>query len=96
MYAEAVKYASESKDLYEELKDTLGVVRTLNSLGITGRFRNENKESINYFNKAIKLSNQKGYLYQLGVGYNMKGIAYRRLNEYDSARINYRKSNTDF
>lgn len=88
-YSNALQYGMEAENLFTIIKDTSGIVKSLISLGITSRFRNNNRQSINYYKRAIKLSNKKDRASLLGRSYNMLGIAYRRLNLLDSALVNY-------
>ena len=88
-YSNALQYGMEAENLFTKLKDTSGIVKSLISLGITSRFRNNNRQSINYYKRAVKLSNKKDRASLLGKSYNMLGIAYRRLNVLDSAMVSY-------
>ena len=88
-YSNALQYGMEAENLFTAIKDTIGIVKSLISLGITNRFRNNNRKSINYYKRAVKLSNKNDRAFLLGRSYNMLGIAYRRLNLLDSAMVSY-------
>ncbi|MEQ6123639.1 hypothetical protein AAON49_05515 [Pseudotenacibaculum sp. MALMAid0570] len=91
-YSMAVQYGLNAKMSFEKIKDTLGIIRSLISLGITGRYRDENTQSIKYYHKAIELSKIVKDSSLLGQSYNMMGISYRRLKKRDSALISYHKA----
>lgn len=95
-YSEATQFGMHAENLFIKLKDTAGIVRSLISLGITNRFRNKNRQSINYYKRAVKLSEKKNFTILLGRTYNMMGIAYRRLNKLDSAMLKYTKAKKIF
>jgi tetratricopeptide (TPR) repeat protein len=91
-YSLATQYGLKSKSNFERISDTLGIARSLIDLGITGRYRDDNNQSIKYFQKAVILSKIKNDSSLISQSYNMMGIAYRRLSKPDSAMLSYQKA----
>lgn len=88
-YARALQNDLNSYQMYQNIKDTIGLVKSLISLGVTNRFRNKDQESINYYNEALLLQTDSLSLANL---YNLKGVAFHNLKQLDSAEYYYKKS----
>ena len=91
-YSPAAEFGLKAKTFFEKIPDTLGIVRSLIGLGITGRYRSDNEQSIKYFKKAAFLSGIKKDTFLISQSYNMMGIAYRRLSKPDSAMLSYQEA----
>ncbi len=91
-YSLSTEHGLIAKSYFEKSLDTSGIARSLINLGINGRYRNKNEQSIQYYKKAAILTRKKKDTFLISQSYNMMGIAYRRLSKPDSAMWSYQKA----
>jgi len=91
-YSIATEYDLKAKFFFEQVSDTLGITKSLISMAITGRYRDDNEQAIGYLRRAIFLSKSINENFHVADAHNVMGIAYRRLGKPDSAMANYEKA----
>ena len=89
-YGDAFTLYYESKNLYENLKDTSGFAGVIHNLALLYRFQGEDKKAITNYKKSLEFSIHKRDSFNMAATYNMMGVSYRRLGLIDSALINYK------
>lgn len=85
----ARKGFAESLKLSNEIQDYSGEAVTLNNLGYTELFSNQPHKAIDYAQDAFNIANQIGNEYQVARSYDVKGNAYLKLCDKESALINF-------
>ena len=90
-YAKGMQAATRAITLYDQAKDTLGMVRSGYKLGFFLLETGNASEAKKHFLKSIGLSKQQGNLLEEGIGYQNLGMAYEKEKNLDSAyRAYYR------
>ena len=84
-YINAIDNYSKSKELYIELKDTLGIAKVNNSIGLIEIKRGNYKKGLEYSLMAIKELEKRNLKQDLCLAYRNLGQAYYNINDYDKA-----------
>ncbi len=82
----------QSRNLYEELNDTINIARNLLKEGVVYNYLKEYRKAISSSEESIKLSNSINNLSLVGRNYICMGGSYRRLEKIDSSFIFYNKA----
>ncbi len=88
-YVKGMEAVTKSQRLYDELNDTLGVVRTSSKLGFFLMETGSIDEAITNFRKTIRLSKLIKDKSEENIGYQNLGMAFEKRNQYDSALTAY-------
>lgn len=99
LYDKAIENYLKSLDIRYAIKDSLGVGRLLNNIGLTFLQIENNEKAMNYFNQALKLSEDmnneelKGYSYFNIASIHVRNKAYSKaLETYKKSRAHYRRA----
>jgi len=92
LYSKALKYSSKALLISQELKDTNGIIVTLNDLGNIYDGIGEYDKSFIYYKKSIKLSSLKHDSINMAMIFNNFGVFYNQKGIYDSALFYYKKT----
>lgn len=79
----------QSRNLYEELNDTLNIAKNLLKEGVVYNYLKEYQKAINSSKESIRLANLSNNLSLVGRNYISMGGTYRRLEKIDSSFIFY-------
>ena len=80
LYQESLKNFQESYAIYEELKDSLGIVRAGQNIGRAYLFQNKWDSCYFYYNNALELARKKQYPSEVSILHEL-GILYRSMGE---------------
>jgi two-component sensor histidine kinase len=89
-YVKGMKAITKSQKMYDELNDTLGVVRTSSKLGFFLLETGSIDESIEYFRKSLRLAKLINNAGEENIGYQNLGVAFEKSKQYDSAKLAYK------
>lgn len=91
-YHESVIYHKLSLQYWDNTIDTLGKIKSLNSLGVSLRRLNYEKEAMNYYIKALKLSKAINHLKSIAVALNGIGNVFVNIKQYNDALPYFREA----
>ena len=91
-YINAVSGYTKSKAMYQSLKDTLGVAKVNNSIGLIEIKRGNYTKGLQYALAAIKVLENKNLKNELRLAYSNLANAYYNINAYDKATEFYLKA----
>ena len=80
LYQESLKNFQESYAIYEELKDSVGIVRAEQNIGRAYLFQNKWDSCYFYYNNALELARKKQYPSEVSILHEL-GILYRSMGE---------------
>ena len=80
LYQESLKNFQESYAIYEELKDSVGIVRAGQNIGRAYLFQNNWDSCYFYYNNALELARKKQYPSEVSILHEL-GILYRSMGE---------------
>lgn len=69
----AMEYHKEAFDIYQKLKDEIGLANTLNSIGLVYTDKTDFDKALEYHNNSLEIYKEKGY--KLGVSANLINIS---------------------
>ena len=84
-YRESVNYHKQSLIFWEKTTDTIGKIKSLNSLGVSLRRLNNEKEAMNYYVDALKLAKAVNHTKSIAVALNGIGNVFVNINQYNKA-----------
>ena len=84
-YLESVKYHKQSLQYWNKTTDTLGRIKCLNSMGVSLRRLNNEKEAMNYYVEALKLSKAINHDKSIAVALNGIGNVFVNIKQFNSA-----------
>jgi two-component system, sensor histidine kinase PdtaS len=88
----SMEAATTALSYYEDLNDTLGIIRTGSKIGDILSAMESYQEALKYLEKSISLSVALENKAEEQIGYTNMGLLYERKKEYDSALKYYRKA----
>src|SRR5690606_13371711 len=91
-YINAINDYTKAKSLFNELKDTLGVAKVNNSIGLFEIKRGNYTKGLQYSLSAIKELEKRQLKSDLLLAYNSLAKAYHNINNYDKAIDFYLKT----
>ena len=84
-YRESANYHKQALNYWDKTTDTIGKIKSLNSLGVSLRRLNNEKEAMNYYLEALKLSRVINHTKSIAVALNGIGNVFVNINQYDKA-----------
>jgi len=84
-YRESVNYHKQALLFWDKTNDTLGKIKSLNSLGVSLRRLNSEKEAMNYYLEALKLSRVINHTKSIAVALNGIGNVFINIKQYEKA-----------
>jgi two-component system sensor histidine kinase/response regulator len=91
-YINAINDYTKAKSLFNELKDTLGIAKVNNSIGLIEIKRGNYAKGLQYSLSAIKELEKRQLKSDLLLAYNSLAKAYHNINNYDKAIDFYLKT----
>jgi len=91
-YDEALKHFLESKQKYEELKDTFGIAKANNMIAITYGYHGLHEKSLQIHQDNLELQMKINDLEGISATYNNIGVELKDLNKLDEALTFYKKA----
>lgn len=91
-YINAVSGYTKSKEMYKALKDTLGVAKVNNSIGLIEIKRGNYTKGLQYSLAAIKILENKNLKNELRLAYSNLANAYYNINAFEKATEFYLKA----
>lgn len=91
-YINAINGYTKSKDLFNQLKDTLGIAKVNNSIGLIEIKRGNYTKGLQYSLSAIKELEKRHLKNDLRLAYINLGKAYYNINDYDNSIEYYLKA----
>lgn len=91
-YINAINDYTKAKSLFNELKDTLGIAKVNNSIGLIEIKRGNYAKGLQYSLSAIKELEKRQLKNDLLLAYNSLAKAYHNINNYDKAIDFYLKT----
>tara|TARA_R110000868_G_scaffold17827_7_gene77841 strand:+ start:5371 stop:7404 length:2034 start_codon:yes stop_codon:yes gene_type:complete len=91
-YINAVSGYTKSKEMYKALKDTLGIAKVNNSIGLIEIKRGNYTKGLQYSLAAIKILESKNLKNELRLAYSNLANAYYNINAFDKATEFYLKA----
>jgi len=90
-YIKSVENHKIALTYLERTKDTFQTIKCLNSLGVTYRKLNLEKDAFNYYFKALKLSEDFKNIKSISIALNGIGNVFLNIEEYDKALYYFKK-----
>lgn len=84
-YRESVNYHKQALVIWEKTTDTIGIIKNLNSLGVSLRRLNNEKEAMNYYLDALKLARTINHTKSIAVALNGIGNVFVNINQFNKA-----------
>ncbi len=84
-YRESVEFHKLALLYYNQTTDTLGKVKCLNSLGVSLRRLNNEREAMRYYLEALKLSTEINHTQSIAVALNGIGNVFVNIGQYKNA-----------
>ena len=84
-YSKSVNYHKKALQYWDKTKDTLGKIKSLNSLGVSLRRLNNEKEALNYYIEALKLAKLTKHSRSIAVALNGIGNVFVNIKQYNKA-----------
>ncbi len=84
-YRESVNYHKQALNYWDKTTDTLGKIKSLNSLGVSLRRLNNEKEAMNYYLEALKLARAINHTKSIAVALNGIGNVFVNIKQYNKA-----------
>lgn len=91
-YINAINGYSKSKDLFNQLKDTLAIAKVNNSIGLIEIKRGNYTKGLQYALSAIKELEKRGLNTDLRLAYSNLAKAYYNINDFDKSLEFYLKA----
>ncbi len=91
-YKEAITISFKTLKIYEKNKNNLGIVSSLNNIGLLNAELGNLKTSLQNYSDAIRLIEQKKIAKSKAGLYGNMGMVYKKMKVYDSAKYYYKKS----
>jgi len=84
-YRESVNHHKKALDYWNKTNDTIGKIKSLNSLGVSLRRLNNEKEAMNYYLEALKLAKIIKHSKSIAVSQNGIGNVFVNIKQYKKA-----------
>jgi len=84
-YLESVNYHKKALHYWDKTTDTLGRIKSLNSIGVSLRRLNNETEAMNYYLEALKLSKAINHFRSIAVALNGIGNVFVNIKQYSNA-----------
>lgn len=84
-YLESVNHHKQSLQYWDKTTDTLGKIKSLNCIGVSLRRLNNEKEAMNYYLEALKLSKAINHAQSIAVALNGIGNVFVNIKQYNNA-----------
>lgn len=85
-------YYKEANKIYDQLKDSLNLVKSWTNLGLTYMVMDKNwKQAKYYFDKAYGIALKKNYTYEIISVENSYAMLYQQMGQYEKSRDYYMK-----
>lgn len=84
-YLESVNFHKQSLYYWNKTTDTVGKIKCLNSLGVSLRRMNNEKEAMDYYIEALKLAKQISHSKSVAVALNGIGNVFVNIKQYEKA-----------
>ena len=84
-YLNSVNYHKQALKYWDNTNDTIGKIKSLNSLGVSLRRLNNEKEAMNYYLEALKLAKIINHTKSIAVALNGIGNVFVNIKQYKKA-----------
>lgn len=84
-YSESVNYHKQSLQYWDKTTDTLGKIKSHNSIGVSFRRLNNEKEAMNHYLEALKLSKAINHIKSIAIALNGIGNVFINIKQYNNA-----------
>ena len=91
-YGASVRYHKRALNYFNQTTDTLSKIKCLNSLGVTYRKLNLEKEAFTYYFQSLKLSEIVNNKRSIAIALNGIGNVFINTEEYDKALFYFKKA----
>src|SRR5690606_40381817 len=91
-YINAINDYTKAKSLFNQLKDTLGIAKVNNSIGLIEIKRGNYTKGLQYALSAIKELEKRGLKTDLRLAYSNLAKAYYNINDFDNSLEFYLKA----
>ncbi|MEQ8363261.1 MAG: PAS domain S-box protein [Cyclobacteriaceae bacterium] len=82
---EAISYYFQALNIYEALKDTIGISKIKNNIGIAYKNLNDYGNAHKFYDESILLKQKLGDIKSVAYGYNNKGELFQTSKEFEKA-----------
>lgn len=91
-YGKALQYYYEALSIFEEEKDSIGLVTAIHNIGTVYIYQEEYDKGKKYLRKAIAINRRLGRIKSVGKNYNMLAFAHKSTKDNDSVMHFYNKA----